>query len=271
VLVETPVYEPLRLAPARLGASLDVLPRRPEDGYRLHAEQLARRMTPRTRLIILTNLHNPSGSLVGQRDLRDAAQVVRGCNPAARILVDETFLPFAGEMAVSTATLGPAFITVNTLTKVYGLGMLRCGWVTAAPEIMGPIRKDWIGVAGIGSRLTEALASLAVERLELFERHWQAVLAGNRPLLEEHLGPLVERGVLRGEVTPPGCICFPEVMGAADTTVLTQALAREQSVYAVPGRFFGAPGHIRLGFGGDAAVLNEGLRRLALSLCRHRD
>jgi hypothetical protein len=130
------------------------------------------------------------------------------------------------------------------------------------------VRRAWIASAGIGSRLTEAIASVVVDHLAVFEAHWRAVLAGNRPLLQEHLGPLLDRGLLRGDVLPEGCVCFPEVMGAAQTEGLTRELAQVEGVHVVPGRFFQAPGHIRIGFGGEPARLAEGLRRLAEGLAR---
>jgi aspartate/methionine/tyrosine aminotransferase len=266
VLVEAPVYEPLRLVPARLGATVDFLPRRGEADYRPDPEELAARLTPRTRLVILTNLHNPTGAVLRAADLRQLGEAARDRNPDVLVLVDETFLDFAGADAASACLLGPAFVTVSTLTKVYGLGLLRCGWVTAAPEVMHRLRSAWVNVAGIGSRLTEALASLALDQLDAFAGHSHAVLERNRPLVQTHLGPLVERGILRGAVTPPGCICFPEVVGIADTEKLARDLASRKSVFVVPGEFFGAPGHIRLGFGGKPDVLAEGLARLTEAL-----
>jgi aspartate/methionine/tyrosine aminotransferase len=263
VLVESPVYEPLRQVPARLGAAVDCLPRRPEAGYALDPDELARRMTPRTRLVVLTNLHNPSGAVLDDDALRRAAEAARACNPHALLVVDETFHDFLHGEQPSAARLGPAFVTLSTLTKVYGLGLLRCGWVVADRAVLGPIRDAWVRVAGIGSRLTEALASVALDHMDDFEAHGRAVLDGNRPLLREHLGPLVDAGLLRGEIAPPGCVCFPEVVGAGDTDGLTEQLAAREGVYVVPGRFFGAPRHVRVGFGGDPAVLAEGLRRLA--------
>jgi aspartate/methionine/tyrosine aminotransferase len=268
VLVEAPVYEPLRLVPARLGAAVDFLPRRREAAYQVDPEDVAARGTPQTRLVILTNLHNPSGAALGDDVLRRVAEAARTRNPAALVVVDETFHDFVRGRQQSAARLGPAFVTVNTLTKVYGLGLLRCGWVVAAPEVVGRIRRAWIDAFGIGSRLTEALASLALDRLDEFEARWRAVLAANRPLLQEHLGPLADAGLLRGEVAPPGNVCFPEVVGARDTAGLARQLAAEEAVHVVPGEFFGAPGHVRIGFGGESAVLAEGLRRLARALRR---
>jgi aspartate/methionine/tyrosine aminotransferase len=266
VLVEAPVYEPLRLIPGELDAAVDVLPRRAEPAYQIDPDELASLTTPRTKLVILTNLHNPSGAALGAEVLRQVATAARARSPDVLILVDETFFDFQSDALTSSALLGPAFLTISTLTKVYGLGLLRCGWVIAAADVLAKIRSAWVRVAGIGSRLTEALASLALDRMELFEANTRAVLARNRPLLREHLGPLVDRGLLRGEVAPSGCICFPEVVGTDDTERLVQDLARAEGTFVVPGKFFGAPAHIRIGFGGDAETLQEGLRRLALRL-----
>jgi aspartate/methionine/tyrosine aminotransferase len=267
VLVEAPTYEPLRLAPTQLGAEVAPLPRLPESGYQLDLDELGRRMTPRTRLVVLTNLHNPSGAVLSDDTLRRAAGAATAVNPDVTILVDETFHDFILDEQPSCARLGPAFVAINTLTKVYGLGFLRCGWVVAEPEIVGRVRRHWMAVAGIGSRLTEALATLAVAHIHRFETHWRGVLVDNRPLLGQNLGPLVEEGLLRGNVTPEGCICFPEVVGCRDTEALTRQLAAE-SVYVVPGRFFEHPGHVRLGFGGDTERLADGLARFAAAVRR---
>lgn len=265
-LVETPVYDPLRQVPARRGAVVDCLPRRPETGYGIDPEELAARVTPQTRLVVLTNLHNPTGAVLEDAVLRQAAEAARERNPDVRFVVDDTFHDFIHDRQPSAARLGPAFITINTLTKVYGLGLLRAGWVVAEPAIAERIRLAWLYAAGIGSRLTEALASVALDHVGPFEAHWQAVLAENRPLLEAHLGPLVEEGLLAGEMKPAGCVCFPRVKGLANVAGLTRQLAERRGVHVVPGTFFGAPDHIRLGFGGDPAVLAEGLRRLAEEL-----
>jgi aspartate/methionine/tyrosine aminotransferase len=268
VLVESPGYEPLHLVPAQLGAAVAALPRRPEAGYQPDPDELAALVTPRTRLVVLTNLHNPSGTVLADETLQALARAARRANPAVMVLVDETFHDFHGDAYQSSARLGPDFITVSTLTKVYGLGLLRCGWVAADPEVMKKVRRAWIASAGIGSRLTEAIASVVVDHLAVFEAHWRAVLVANRPLLQEHLGPLRDRGLLRGDVLLRGCVCFPEVVGVTETDSLVRDLAEVEGVHVVPGRFFQAPGHIRIGFGGEPARLAEGLRRLAEGLTR---
>jgi aspartate/methionine/tyrosine aminotransferase len=271
VLVEMPVYEPLRLVPARLGAAVDSLPRRAESGYQANPADLAERLTERTRLVILTNLHNPSGAALDDAILQQIAKIVRSRNPETRIVVDETFHDFLSPRPGPAARLGPEFISVNTLTKVYGLGLLRCGWVLAGPEVLSRIRAVWVDVAGSNSRFTESLASVALDHSDRLDAHWQSVLAGNRPLLEEHLGPLVQEGRLEGNITPPGCVCFLRIVGVPDTIALARQLAAEEGVYVVPGEFFQAPGYLRLGFGGGRDMLAGGVSSLAQALrCRLR-
>ena len=70
VVVEQPAYDPLLAVPRLLGANLVRFDRRFEDGFRLDLERIDAALTPRTRLVIVTNPHNPTGVLSGAR--RDA-------------------------------------------------------------------------------------------------------------------------------------------------------------------------------------------------------
>ena len=62
VLVEHPTYELLVSVLQYLGARVRYFERRMEDGFCLDPAEVERQITPRTRLIVITNLHNPSGA-----------------------------------------------------------------------------------------------------------------------------------------------------------------------------------------------------------------
>src|SRR3546814_7008928 len=62
VLIEHPVYEPLLAAAGFLGARVKRFVRSPDEGFRLDPDAVAQALTPATRLVIITNLHNPSGA-----------------------------------------------------------------------------------------------------------------------------------------------------------------------------------------------------------------
>src|SRR5262249_49491357 len=164
-----------------------------------------------------------------------------------------------------------------TLTKVYGLGLLRCGWIVAAPEVIRALRTPWVDAYGIGSRLTQGLSSVVLDRMEVFEAHWKSVVGGDRAVARAGTGPpvaggravtapLIAEGRIEGEVPEDGVVWFPRITGCADTDALTRTLASERKVFVVPGGFFGARGHIRIGLGGDPGTLREGLARLGAGL-----
>jgi aspartate/methionine/tyrosine aminotransferase len=80
-------------------------------------DELAKQLSPRTRLIVLTNLHNPSSTLIAEDTLRRIGELAR--EAGARVLVDEVYLEAMFEAAPSSCVhLGPQFISTSSLTKV---------------------------------------------------------------------------------------------------------------------------------------------------------
>jgi len=90
VLVEEPTYELLLSAAQYLGATIRRFPRRFEDDFRIDPEEVARHITPRTKLVVITNLHNPSCALTDTATLAAIGEVARSVG--ARVLVDEVYL-----------------------------------------------------------------------------------------------------------------------------------------------------------------------------------
>ena len=129
VLIEHPTYEPLIGAASFLGADIKRFERRAEDGFRIDPNLVRSKITDRTRLIVVTNLHNPSGALADEDELLAIGRL------GARVLVDEVYLDAVAPTRRSAVHLGPEFVCTNSLTKVYGLSGLRCGWILAEPEL----------------------------------------------------------------------------------------------------------------------------------------
>jgi aspartate/methionine/tyrosine aminotransferase len=133
VLVESPAYEPLIDIPERLGARLTRFERSFRDGFKIDLERLADKITKQTRLIVLTNMHNPSGVLENNKILEKVAELAEKAR--AYVLVDEVYLDFLFEQRPrSSVHLAPNVLVTSSLTKAYGFDGLRCGWVLAAPK-----------------------------------------------------------------------------------------------------------------------------------------
>src|SRR5271169_2454414 len=90
VLVEHPTYELLVSTLRYLGATVRYFEHRMEDGFCIDPEEVERQITPRTKLIVITNLHNPSGARADDQTLRALGDIAKRAN--ALVLVDEVYL-----------------------------------------------------------------------------------------------------------------------------------------------------------------------------------
>jgi aspartate/methionine/tyrosine aminotransferase len=263
VLIEQPCFDLLTSQARDAGATITALPRRSPD-YAVVAADIARLVRPNTRLVVLTQLHNPSGAVLNAVTMRELAAVSR--QTGVPILIDEAYADFVDE-GVCAARLGPEFISVGSLTKVQGLFALKCGWAVAAPDIIARVQAATPqGDYGV-SKLTHAIAALVLEDGAPFEAHWRAVLAGARPVVQDHASAMTREGLLEGALPSQGCMYFPKVLGVSDTRALAAWLWTQHGVLVAAGEFFGQAGHIRIGFGGGRPeALDSGLKRLHAGL-----
>jgi len=261
VLIEQPTYEPLLALAKYFGAQIKRFPRSFENGYQINVDELAQQITPRTRLIVLTNLHNPSSTLVPEETLRQIGELARGVG--ARVLVDEVYLEAMFESAPrSSVHLGPEFVATSSLTKGYGLSGLRCGWIVAEPAMAQRMRLLHDVFGAVGPQPSERLSVVAMTRLPTFIARAKRILETNRAVLGEFLDSREELQVVRNE---SGTTVFPRLLkGRVDD--LYEVLHQKYDTAIVPGRFFESPQHFRLGMCAEPELFGEGVKRLGAAL-----
>ena len=260
VLIERPAYEPILAAASFLGAKIIRFNRKPEDGFRLDPRQVAAMLSPATRLIVVTNLHNPSGALAEEEDLRSIGRMA--ARVGACVLVDEVYLDAAVPQRRSAVHLGPEFVITNSLTKVYGLSGLRCGWILAEPGLAERMWRvnDLFGVNQ--AHPAERLGCIAFDNIDEVIGGNPAMLAANRKLFNDFMA---SRGDLDGIRAEHGITAFPRWAGG-DTQRLDDHLRGHYDAAVVPGRWFEMPEHFRIGFGMATKEFAEGLKRLGAAL-----
>src|SRR5271166_878981 len=261
VLVEHPTYELLVSVSQYLGASVRYFQRRMEDGFLIDPEEVERQITPRTKLIAITNLHNPSGALVDEGTLRAVGDIAKHNN--AFVLVDEVYLEAMFDRRPRPALhLGEHFLVTSSLTKAYGLSGLRCGWVLAAPELAQRMWhiNDLYGVNA--AHPAELLSVIALDNLDRVAARAKHLLETNRRTQDAFLASRSDLEYHRPEF---GTIIFPKLSrGRVDE--LYRWLTERYETSVVPGKFFDMPQHFRVGIGGDPEMTREGLNRLGLAL-----
>ena len=260
ILVEQPNYEPLLSTARYLGLSIKHFQRR--NNFAIDLTDLERQITPRTRMIVITNLHNPSGAFCFESTLREIAALARATG--SYVLVDEVYLEMIFETQPRSAFhIDPErFLITNSLTKAYGLSGLRCGWVFAPPEVA---RRMWRINDLHGATFVhpgELLSVIAFEQLGQISAHMKGLLETNRNLLRQFLG---ERDDLDCYWPEYGTIVFPRLR-CGNAEEFCELLRTRFETTVVPGRFFECPDRFRMGVGGPTETIRESLFQLGKGL-----
>jgi len=269
VLVEQPVYGPLLDVAEYLGARVKRIPRRFEAGFALDPAEIEKAITSETRLIVLSNLHNPSGALISAATLRAIGEMAH--RVGAHVLVDEVYLemlfdrgaPFCFPIGQTIAsTTDNPFIVTSSLTKAYGLSGLRCGWVLASPALA---KRMWLLndlFGAVAAHAAERMSVIAFDHLEQFRERARAILAANRAVIKSFFDSRRDLECFR---PPAGTVFFPRLTHG-DPETFIKLLREKYETTVVPGTFFEMPQHFRIGIGGDTAGLRAGLERLSAAL-----
>ena len=265
VLLETPGYDPLRVVPEYLQCDVRTFERREEDGYRLDMDRIERALTPRVRLVMISNLHNPSGALTQRRELELLAALADTYD--VRVLVDEVYLEWLHGLKTephSAINISPRFVTTRSLTKAYGLGPLRAGWILAEAALADRMKRLNGLFTSSMSHPTERLAARVLDNAQQLLESQRERVARNRKTVTAFVEGNPKLSWARPEA---GTVGFVRLK-VGDVEHLVGGLLAEYDTLVVPGHFFGAPDHFRIGYGIDAVVLEEGLKRLGAALTK---
>jgi aspartate/methionine/tyrosine aminotransferase len=261
VLVEAPTYELLTSTLSYLQARIRRF-ERTADGWRLDPERVAAAITPATRVVVLTNLHNPSSTLADPAAVRAVAAAA--AKVGAMLFIDEVYLELtAGDGPARTAfTADGNVVVTSSLTKAYGVSGLRCGWILAPAALAQRMSRlnDLFGVHP--PHVSERMAVVAFDRLPALRARASAMIDANRAAYREILG---DHPKLDQAIADQGTTVFPRLVEGDGETLLRRLVAGYETSL-VPGRFFGAPNHVRIGLGGDTAMTRTGLERIAEAL-----
>jgi aspartate/methionine/tyrosine aminotransferase len=262
VLIEQPTYPLLTDTLRYLRAEISTFARVPERLWRVEPEAIEAAITARTKLVVLTNLHNPSGALTGAPVIDAVA--VAAARVGAMVLIDEVYgeLIRDGGKPVTSFRPDGNIVVTSSLTKAYGLSGLRCGWILAPAAVAERMRRlnDLFGV--LAPHPVECMALAALDRLDVFRSRASAMLSANRAAYAEILGG--HPGLVQF-ACPEGTTMFPRLV-SGDGDSLYAVLMRRFDTSLVPGRFFGCPAHVRIGLAGDPARTRDGLSRVAAAL-----
>jgi aspartate/methionine/tyrosine aminotransferase len=263
MITETPGWPQAAVMARAIGADLTAVRRREANGWRLDLDALADAVTPRTKVIFLSNPNNPTGQLLTAGELTRIAGIAD--RVGAWLIVDEVYagLEWQSPRAPSIAGIYQRGITTGSVSKALGLQGLRTGWMICRDRTMimdAVILRE--NASEIMNVLGEHIAAIALrpDRLAPALAQARADGAANLALLDDFIRNQPRLSWVRPDA---GLIGLARLEGEPAEPFARRLLAAPYKTFLLPGTAYDEPAHIRLGVGGGAAVrLEEGLRRL---------
>ena len=229
--------------------------------WRLDLDAVRGAVTPRTRCIAVCNPNNPTGARLDEAEVAELCALAE--NLGCWVLADEIYrgAELDGRDTPSAWGRHDRVIVTGGLSKAYGLPGLRIGWIAGPAELVEQLwgRHDYTTIAP--GAVNDLLARLALDpsrRGRLIART-RARLRENQAIVRTWVSE--QHGV--SQIPPEaGAVTLVRYPGARLSAELAETLRATHGVLVVPGVHFGLEHHLRIGIGGNAGLLREGLARL---------
>jgi aspartate/methionine/tyrosine aminotransferase len=236
-VVVTPNYQSAETVPLSR-CEVTGVPLRPETGWRLDLDELRRALRPHTRLVSVNFPNNPTGAVP---DRRTFTELVALCDQRGiRLFSDEVFRGLEGDPARTlpqAADLSGTAISLNVMSKAYGLPGLRIGWIACRDrEVLDRLERAKHYTSICNSAPSELLALVALKAADRVLARNRAIVAANLPVFAAFFAGFADLF----DWAPPegGCVCFPRYRGADGVEAMCTALVEEAGVLVLPASLY---------------------------------
>lgn len=254
VLVTVPNYQSMEALPRVAGAEVEGIPLRAEDEWRLDLDAVRAALRPATRLIAVNFPNNPTGA-VPDRETFEA--LVALCDERGiRLFSDEVYrgLEVGREPLPQAADRSSTAVSVNVMSKAYGLPGLRVGWIACRDRaLLAQLeqRKHYTSICNAGP--SEALATVALGAANAILTRNRAIIEANLPQLDAFFARWPEHF----EWTRPqgGCVAFPRLITGEPTSTWCRRVVERSGVLLLPADIYASDlaetpdDHFRIGVG----------------------
>ncbi|AVK62841.1 aminotransferase [Lactobacillus sp. CBA3606] len=265
VIALYPSYQQLYDMPKSLGATVDYWHIHEDQQWLPDIAELKQLIRPETKMILLNNAVNPTGSLLDATLLKQVVALAR--EVGAYVLADEVYEPLDDTPFTSIADLYEKGIAVNSLSKTYSAPGIRTGWTaTQSTELTELFRKYRDYTMICGGVLNDQVAVLILQhRAEILQRN-REIVTRNLALLTTWVAQEPRVTLIAPQAISVSCI---KLIIPIDDETFCRELLTETGVLLVPGSRFDWPGHARLGYCTDTQTLQTGLTKLSQFLRRY--
>lgn len=237
-VVTVPNYQSMESLAVATGAAVDGLVLRPEDGWALDLDALERLLRPETRLVAVNFPNNPTGALP---DRETFSRLAESCDERGiRLFSDEVYrgLQLDPERTLpQAADLSERALSLNVMSKAYGLPGLRIGWLACRDRALLERlerRKHYTTICNAVP--SEALAAIALRNGDRIRARNRAIVAANVPVFEAFFARWP--GALEWEPPAGGCVSFPRLTTGEPSSEFCRRLVEQAGVILLPADVF---------------------------------
>jgi aspartate/methionine/tyrosine aminotransferase len=264
VAFQVPNYMQYGGVPRSFGAKVNTFRLRIDHDWEPDWDEFERAVNPRTRLVYISNPHNPTGSILSEAAMR---RIVARCEAVgAYLLADEVYLgaEIFCPRTPSFWGMSDRVIVTSGLSKAYGIPGVRIGWIVGPRDVVAECwsQHDYITIGP--NKISDAVARVAVRNRERLYARTRAILQQNLPVMREWVAGFGD--FLTFREPRAGALCLMQYGSPVPSFELCERVRVKQSVLIVPGAHLGLEGYLRIWLGGRPEFLNEGLRRIGIEL-----
>lgn len=262
VISVLPTYQQHYSIPESIGAQVDILQLREENGWLPDLDELrglVKKAGGKVRLININNPNNPTGSVMEEPMLREIAGIAR--EAGAWLLCDEVYRGLCHQGDAYTASVADLYekgISTGSMSKVYSLAGLRLGWIAGPRELTERLeRQRDYHIISVG-RLDDLLASVALESREAISARNLAICREGGRLLAEFVAGEPHISYVKPKGGTTAFLRYDLPMESAE---LCRRLQEETGVMLLPGSALDMEGYLRIGYCNDPGITEAGLAR----------
>ncbi|HKL58917.1 MAG TPA: aminotransferase class I/II-fold pyridoxal phosphate-dependent enzyme [Sphaerochaeta sp.] len=237
---------------------------RAEDGWQLDIDQVKRALQPNTKLISINFPHNPTGAILERGRFNELIQVCR--DRGIYLFSDEVYRLIERDASLRLPQVADVYekgLSLNVLSKAYGLPGLRIGWIATQDHALLERMERYKHYLSIcNSAPSEFLATVALQNKgKILERN-RGIVNSNAALLDAFFQDFPD--VFEWKRPDGGCVGFPRYTGKEGADYFCEDLLEKTGVLLLPPKVFSSQliktptDRFRIGFG--RSHMEEGLQ-----------
>ena len=258
LIVESPIYEPMRKQAERLN-SVRRFTRCREEGWKIPLDEIAGMMTDTTSVVMITEPSNPSGTFCDRSEILALAEMA--ARNGAILLINEVYRCF-GERP-SFHGEAENIVVVSSFSKLFGTYGLRLGWLSGAAGLMQRARRAHMNM-GMGTQTAAAYGISVLGQAETLGAQARDVSAAGVGTVEKWVESTPEIDWTKPMGPGFACVTLPDAR--RDDIGFAEGLLNDFGVLVIPGTYFEVPGTMRLSWLQSGNRLDEGLGLIAKAL-----